>query len=113
MSAEKDIIPPGECTSMDEVRREIDRIDEEMVELLARRFAYVDRAWQLKQGTSEGANVPWRVQQVIDKVCAHAERKGLPPALAEALWRQMIGWFIQYEAERMHPGAEGNGKNTG
>jgi isochorismate pyruvate lyase len=25
----------------------------------------------------------------------------LPPELAEALWRQMIGWFIQYEEEKL------------
>jgi len=101
----QEILPPEQCTSMEEVRREIDRIDEQMVELLAERFRYVDRAWQLKMGTSEGATVPWRIQQVIDKVRAHAEAKGLPPALAEALWRQMIGWFIQYEEE--HLGRDG------
>ncbi len=104
MATTDEVMPPEQCASMDDVRREIDRIDEQMVELLARRFAYVDRAWQIKQGTREHANVPWRVQQVIDKVRAHARNKGLPPALAEALWRQMIGWFIQYEAERLHPG---------
>ena len=109
MAEDKDIVPPEECTSMDEVRREIDRIDEQMVALLAERFAYVDRAWQIKMGTQEGATVPWRIQQVIDKVRAHAEAKGLPPALAEALWRQMIGWFIQYEEERMRPAREDEG----
>ncbi|HHN67153.1 MAG TPA: chorismate mutase [Thermopetrobacter sp.] len=93
--------PAAECENMDEVRREIDRVDARLVELLAERFSYVDRAWQLKQGTSEGATVPWRIQQVIDKVRGRAEEHGLPPALAEALWRQMIGWFIQYEEERM------------
>ena len=93
--------PAAECHSMEEVRREIDRVDARLVELLAERFSYVDRAWQLKQGTSEGATVPWRIQQVIDKVRAQAQEHGLPPALAEALWRQMIGWFIQYEEERM------------
>ena len=106
MAEDKDIVPPEECTRMDQVRREIDRIDEQMVALLAERFAYVDRAWQIKMGTQEGATVPWRIQQVIDKVRAHAEREGLPPALAEALWRQMIGWFIQYEEERMRPARE-------
>jgi isochorismate pyruvate lyase len=25
----------------------------------------------------------------------------LPPELVEALWRQMIGWFIQYEEEKL------------
>jgi len=104
MAEERRVIPAAECTTMEEVRREIDRIDEQLVELLAERFTYVDRAWQLKMGTKEGATVPWRIQQVIDKVRAKAEEKGLPPALAEALWRQMIGWFIQYEEERMKPG---------
>ncbi len=45
--------------------------------------------------------MPWRIQQVIDGVRARAAEKGLPPELAEALWRQMIGWFIQYEEEKL------------
>ncbi|MEG6509739.1 chorismate mutase [Methyloligella sp. 2.7D] len=85
---------------MDEVRQEIDRIDKTLVDLISERFAYVDRAWQLKASPAD-AMVPWRVQQVIDKVKARAEEKDLPPELVEALWRQMIGWFIQYEEEKL------------
>ncbi len=51
--------------------------------------------------------MPWRIQQVIDKVRARAVEKGLPPELAEALWRQMIGWFIQYEEEKLRQQTEG------
>ena len=71
-----------------------------LVDLIGERFTYVDRAWQFKQSPAE-ARVPWRIQQVIDKVRARAVEKGLPPELAEALWRQMIGWFIQYEEEKL------------
>ena len=88
------------CNSMDEVRVEIDRIDEQMVDLICERFAYVDRAWQLKNAPAD-ARVPWRIQQVIDKVRARAEKNDLPPELVEALWRQMIGWFIQYEEDNL------------
>ncbi len=91
---------PKDCRSMDEVRAEIDRIDQSLVDLIGERFAYVDRAWQLKQSPAE-ARVPWRIQQVIDKVRARAAAKNLPPELAEALWRQMIGWFVQYEEEKL------------
>ena len=91
---------PEECKDMDAVREEIDRIDAELVDLIGERFAYVDRAWQLKQSPAE-ARVPWRIQQVIDRVRARAAEQGLPPELAEALWRQMIGWFIQYEEEKL------------
>jgi isochorismate pyruvate lyase len=91
---------PKDCTNMEEVRAEIDRIDAALVDLIGERFVYVDRAWQLKQSPAE-AVVPWRIQQVIDKVRARAVEKGLPPELVEALWRQMIGWFIQYEEEKL------------
>ena len=91
---------PEDCSNMEEVREEIDRIDAALVELIGERFVYVDRAWQLKQSPAE-ARVPWRIQQVIEKVRARAVEKGLPPELVEALWRQMIGWFIQYEEEKL------------
>jgi isochorismate pyruvate lyase len=91
---------PADCDSMDQVRAEIDRIDSALVDLVAERFGYVERAWQLKSRPEE-AIVPWRIQQVIDRVRAKAQVKGLPPELAEALWRQMIGWFVQYEEEKL------------
>ena len=89
-----------DCADMEQVRAEIDRIDAVLVDLIGERFTYVDRAWQLKQSPAE-ARVSWRIQQVIDKVRARAAKQGLPPELAEALWRQMIGWFIQYEEEKL------------
>jgi isochorismate pyruvate lyase len=96
-----------ECNSMDQVRAEIDRIDRQLVDLIGERFTYVDRAWQLKQAPSE-ARVPWRIQQVIDKVRARAVQNNLPPELIEALWRQMIGWFIQYEEEKLRENGDGS-----
>ena len=89
-----------DCGNMEEVRAEIDRIDAGLVDLIGERFTYVDRAWQLKQSPAE-ARVPWRIQQVINRVRARAKDKGLPPELTEALWRQMIGWFVQYEEEKL------------
>jgi isochorismate pyruvate lyase len=92
---------PAACATMPEVRTEIDRVDAAMVALIAERFGYVERAWQIKLTEKAAANVPWRNQQVIDKVRAIATEKGVPPDLCEALWRQMIGWFIQYEEEKL------------
>ena len=99
---------PAECANMDHVRQEIDRLDTALVELIAERFGYVDRAWQLKNNPEE-ATVPWRIQQVIDRVRAKAKDKGVPPELCEALWRQMIGWFIQYEEEKLREETTGKG----
>ncbi len=100
---------PRDCRDMADVRAEIDRIDEALVDLIAERFSYVDRAWQFKKKPGD-AHVPWRIQQVIDKVTARGAEKGLPPALTEALWRQMIGWFVQYEEENLRRQGEGTGE---
>lgn len=105
MSARK----PEDCRDMGDVRAEIDRVDAALVGLIAERFGYVERAWQIKLAEKSEANVPWRNQQVIDKVRALATQRGVPPALCEALWRQMIGWFIQYEEEKLRDQIEAKG----
>ena len=101
---------PKDCRDMTEVRAEIDRVDNMLVDVIAERFGYVERAWQIKLAEKAAANVPWRNQQVIDKVRARAVEKGVPPDLCEALWRQMIGWFIQYEEEKLRDQIEGKSR---
>jgi len=101
---------PAQCADLAQVRIEIDRVDNALVDLIAERFGYVERAWQLKLEARQEANVPWRNQQVIDKVRARAVEKGVPPDLCEALWRQMIGWFIQYEEEKLRDQLEGKSR---
>ncbi len=86
---------------MDEVRGEIDRVDLRLVDLMAERWGYVDRMWALKRAEAAQASVPWRNSAVIEKVRARAAETGLPPEMAEALWRQIIGWGIQYQDERL------------
>jgi isochorismate pyruvate lyase len=98
---------PADCKDLSEVRIEIDRIDNALVDGIAERLGYVERAWQLKLRLGQEANVPWRNQQVIDKVRARASERGVPADLCEALWRQMIGWFIQYEEEKLRDELEG------
>lgn len=101
---------PWDCADMGEVRAQIDRIDAALVDLIADRFGYVDRAWQLKRvAGTEGAVVPWRIQQVIDRVRGQAKARGLPPEMVEmvgSLWRNMIGWFVQYEEEKLRASIE-------
>lgn len=103
--------PPADCADLADVRTEIDRLDSALVKLIGERFGYVERAWQIKLKAKQEASVPWRNQQVIDKVRARAIAEGVPPDLCEALWRQMIGWFIQYEEEKLRDELEGGAKS--
>ena len=89
------------CETMAEARAEIDRVDAALVDLLAERWTYVDRMWVLKRRQQAEASVPWRNREVIERVRARAEQQGVPPEMAEALWRQIIGWGIQYQDEKL------------
>lgn len=88
---------PEACASMDELRAEIDRIDAELVALLVRRAACIDRAVVLKRAAGLPARIDARVEEVLAKVRAAAEADGLSPALVEALWRRLIEWSIGRE----------------
>jgi len=86
---------------MQEVRTEIDRVDAVLVDLLSERWSYVDRMWALKRAAAAEASVPWRNREVIERVRARSDQQGLPPEMAEALWRQIIGWGVQYQEEKL------------
>ncbi len=82
--------------SLDEVRANIDRLDRDIIRLMAERGGFVEQAARFK--TSHAAvEAPKRVEQVVAKVRALAGQAGLAPAVAEAAYRAMIGAFIEVE----------------
>ncbi|MBB3771163.1 MULTISPECIES: chorismate mutase [Ancylobacter] len=82
-------------------RAEIDIIDAQLVDLLARRFEVVKHVIAVKQAEGLAALLPERVEDVVEKVMATAETRGVPPELVEKLWRVLIEWVIAYENERL------------
>ncbi len=96
-----DLRPPEACTSMAELRKEIDALDESLVKMLALRSTYIDRAIELKPGEGIPARAEDRVEEVVRRVRAAADRNGLDPALVETLWRALIEWSIAREQEKI------------
>ncbi len=90
--------PPEACSSMDEVRSEIDRLDRILVALLAERQRYIEAAGRIKS-RAEDVRLPWRIEDVVAKVLAEAEKQGLAPEIAEPVWRQLIDLSIEHEQE--------------
>jgi isochorismate pyruvate lyase len=84
---------------MEELRVAIDALDVELVQLLARRQAYIERAAILKtdRGTVRDEA---RIEDVVQKVLAAAKQAGLSPAIAEAVWRVLIERSIQHEFQK-------------
>jgi isochorismate pyruvate lyase len=82
---------------MAELRLQIDRLDRQLIALLAERAAYIDRATQLKPIEGLPARIDSRVNTVKANVRAQASTQGLDPELAESLWTQLIDWSIARE----------------
>ena len=86
------------------IRREIDRIDEQVVRLLAERAMYVKDAARFKRDAFQ-VSAPARQAQVFARVRAQAERlmpdfnggfEGLPDVV-EAAYRSLVAGYIACE----------------
>lgn len=90
------------CSSLEEVRNQIDQIDQSVIELLAARQYYVDQAVRFKHSIQD-IQSPERVEQVIAKVRMHATEARVDPDLIEKLYRDMLHHFIQRELKEIRP----------
>ncbi|AZP70684.1 chorismate mutase [Pseudomonas poae] len=84
------------CTTLEEVRSNIDRLDQQIVTLLAERGHYVSQAARFKKDT-DSVKAPQRVEQVIAKVRDLSHSVGANPDVTEQVYRAMIAAFIQQE----------------
>ena len=87
---------PAECESKDDVRVEIDRIDQALLTLLAERHRYVTRMAEIKTDPHEAYD-PARIEAVISKVRTRSGDLELDEDQAELLWRTLIDWNVNYE----------------
>lgn len=87
-----------QCQNLPEVRSQIDRIDRELVTLLAERGLYVQQAAAFKQSSDEVEGGK-RVDQVMRRVEKLAGELGADPQLTAEVYRTMISHFI---ASEMH-----------
>ena len=84
------------CSSLEEVRENIDRIDDNIIQLIAERTEYVRQAAAFKKSESD-VRAADRVEAVIAKVREKAQKYGTSPDIAETVYRNMINGFINME----------------
>jgi isochorismate pyruvate lyase len=79
-----------------EIRMQIDLVDNGIIDLLSKRAELVSAAGKLKKDR-HSVRDPKRVEQVIETVKLKAAGAGLDPAIAEEVYRTIIGCFIRRE----------------
>jgi isochorismate pyruvate lyase len=87
---------PADCSTKEDVRAELDRIDQALLTLFAERHRYVTRMAEIKTDPHE-AHDPVRIAAVLDKQRQRAEALGLDEDQAELIWKTLIDWNVNYE----------------
>ena len=87
---------PADCISKEDVRAEIDRIDQGLLTLLAERHRYVTRMAEIKTDPHEAYD-PTRINAILSKQRKRAEELGLDEDQAELIWKTLIDWNVNYE----------------
>jgi isochorismate pyruvate lyase len=87
---------PEECSSIDDIRAEIDRIDRQVVTLVGERAGYVRAAAKFKTNAAD-VRAAERFEAMLRQRRAWAEEQGLDPDMVEKLYRDMVNHFTQQE----------------
>ncbi|MBD3241963.1 MAG: isochorismate-pyruvate lyase [Chitinivibrionales bacterium] len=87
---------PYECSCLEQVRREIDRIDREIVYSLRLRAEYVEAAAKYKR-TDDDVRADGRVTAMLAERREWAECDGVSADLVERLYRLIVAHGIAHE----------------
>jgi isochorismate pyruvate lyase len=92
-------VPPAQSRTMEEVRHGVDRLDEEIVALLAERFRYMEAAARIKSDR-ETVRDEARKAEVLENVRRLAEAEGSPVHVVEQVYERLVESSIAYEFDR-------------
>lgn len=79
-----------EKEKLNDLRIQIDRIDQEIVSLIAKRFAIGGKIGFLKQECNFAINSPKREQEVIVNICKIAKDKKIPVQFVKKIFADII-----------------------
>lgn len=90
---------PSECTTIDDVRNEIDNIDREIIRLLGQRFGYVKEVVKYKSNDRKSIEASDRRTAVINTRKQWAEEQGLNGEIIGNIYDQLVAHFIEEEVK--------------
>lgn len=88
---------PDECKNIEEIRQEIDAIDNDIIKLFSQRFDYVKEIVKFKEKDKESIVAQERYDAVIHNRRNISEQNGLDPNVIETIFRELMNYFIREE----------------
>ncbi len=92
-----------QCKNLQEVRDEIDKIDEKLVELISQRSHFIRQAAKFKESIDE-VKAQDRIEEVIQHVRKKAIELNINPNMIEELFKIMIDEMVETEIAEFRNG---------
>lgn len=80
-------------------RNEIDKIDDDIMQLLCKRFSIINQVGLYKKNNCIDAFLKDRVEEVVTRNVIAASKYNIPQDLVENIYRQIIDASIEIEEE--------------
>jgi len=84
------------CKTLEDLRKEIDKVDEKIVELIAVRNDYIKQAAKFKHAIDE-IKADDRIENVLNHVRHKALSLGVSPNMVADLYKKMIDAMVETE----------------
>lgn len=89
-----DLVQP--CTTMEDVRRNVNALDDVLVPLLVTRIGYMQQAARIKGDVTQVRDED-RIEAIVQRVRERTLQEGGQPDVMEAVYRQLMEECIAYE----------------
>ncbi len=88
----------AQCSSMDDIRAEIDLLDQAVIRLIGQRYTYVLAAAKFKTSAT-AVRAPARFKAMLAQRRQWAEQEGLSADAIERLFTDLVNHFIEEEMQ--------------
>ena len=86
---------------LDTIREEIDRLDDEIVDLLGQRFALLRDVAAYKRPRDIPVVIPERINEVVERCAARGLQRGLDAQMVRDIYRRLIDEACLVETRAM------------
>ncbi|HBM16100.1 MAG TPA: hypothetical protein DD381_07160 [Lentisphaeria bacterium] len=80
--------------NIEELRKNIDAVDDEIIDLIAKRYELVKEVGKIKESSSAAVFVPEREKRIMERLCA---KSSFPKEIVSAVFREIISGARLFE----------------
>ena len=87
---------PNNKKKLNQIRKNLDKLDDKLINLIKIRKNLVDQVIKLKQFKKEIIDKK-RIKIILNRIKKKSINKGIDPKITNRIWNNMIWSFIDYE----------------